>query len=82
QERKINLAPSKVGVPYFCSKEAITVTVPESMMKMENPVRANINQTMKEKIAQLEQTIVQVRSELTGSSEHQSNQKNTHCLNK
>ncbi|KAI8621797.1 hypothetical protein BC830DRAFT_1057802 [Chytriomyces sp. MP71] len=47
QERKINMTLSKVGVPYFGLKEAITVTVPESMMKMENPKRANINQTMK-----------------------------------
>ncbi|KAI8614096.1 hypothetical protein BC830DRAFT_1190616, partial [Chytriomyces sp. MP71] len=49
QERKINMTLSKVGVPYFGSKKAITVTVPESLMKMETPVRANIYQTMKEK---------------------------------
>ncbi|KAI8621613.1 hypothetical protein BC830DRAFT_1058004 [Chytriomyces sp. MP71] len=74
QERKINTTFSKVGVAHFGPKEAITVTSPESIIKMENPMHANINQTMKEKIAQMEQSIVQLRSELTGSSEHQSNQ--------
>ncbi|KAI8607830.1 hypothetical protein BC830DRAFT_71594 [Chytriomyces sp. MP71] len=58
QERKSNMTLSKVGVPCLGSKEAITVTVPKSMMRLENPVCANINQTMKEKIAKLEPTIV------------------------
>ncbi|KAI8611256.1 hypothetical protein BC830DRAFT_1068978 [Chytriomyces sp. MP71] len=49
QERKINTTLSKVGVPYFGSKEAITVTIPESMMKMKLPLLEQIKQLMNDK---------------------------------
>ncbi|KAI8836002.1 hypothetical protein BJ741DRAFT_564379 [Chytriomyces cf. hyalinus JEL632] len=62
QERKINSTLSKVGIPYFGSNEAIMIDVPDKHLKMENPIRANINQSMKEKIAELEETINQLRS--------------------
>ncbi|KAJ3111277.1 hypothetical protein HK100_002743 [Physocladia obscura] len=62
-EKKINSTLSKVGVPYFGSEEAITIDVPEKHLKLENPVRFNVNQSLKERINELEQTIIQLRSE-------------------
>ncbi|KAJ3079134.1 hypothetical protein HK100_010504, partial [Physocladia obscura] len=62
-EKKINSSLSKVGVPYFGSEEAITIDVPEKHLKLENPVRFNVNQSLKERINELEQTIIQLKSE-------------------
>ena len=62
QERKINSSFSKVAIPYFGQNEPIEIDVPEKLMKMENPVRANINQSLKERIAELEETISQLRA--------------------
>ncbi|KAJ3221295.1 hypothetical protein HDU81_010740 [Chytriomyces hyalinus] len=64
QERKINTTLSKVGVPYFGSNQAIDIVVPDKWMKMVNPVRANINQSMKERIIELEETVKRLQSEL------------------
>ncbi|TPX52096.1 hypothetical protein CcCBS67573_g09948 [Chytriomyces confervae] len=64
QERKINTTLSKVGVPYFGSNQAIDIKVPDKWMKMVNPVRANINQSMKERINELEETVKRLESEL------------------
>jgi hypothetical protein len=67
QERcinSINSTLSKVAVPYFGSTEPVIVDVPEKHMKMINPVRANINQSLKQKIVLLEETVNRLQSEL------------------
>ncbi|KAJ3004506.1 UNVERIFIED_CONTAM: hypothetical protein HDU68_005043, partial [Siphonaria sp. JEL0065] len=57
EERKINSTLSKVGVPYFGTEEPISITVADKHLKLENPVRFNVNQSLKERIIELEQTI-------------------------
>ncbi|KAI8830644.1 hypothetical protein BJ741DRAFT_537486 [Chytriomyces cf. hyalinus JEL632] len=69
QECKINTTLSKVGVPYFGSNQAIDIDVPDKWMKMVNPVRANINQSMKERINELEETVKQLQLELNESKD-------------
>ncbi|KAJ3129517.1 hypothetical protein HK100_008543 [Physocladia obscura] len=64
QERKINTTLSKVGVPYFGSNQPLVIDVPDKWMKMVNPMRANINQSMKERIFELEETVKRLQSEL------------------
>ncbi|KAJ3088324.1 hypothetical protein HK100_008075, partial [Physocladia obscura] len=68
QERKINSTLSKVGVPYFGSNEPIVIDVPEKWMKMVNPTRANINQSMKEQIIELEETVKRLQFELNDTN--------------
>ncbi|KAJ3117400.1 hypothetical protein HK100_000834 [Physocladia obscura] len=64
QEREINTTLSKVGVPYFGSNQPLVIDVPEKWMKMANPTRANINQSKKEQINKLEETVKQLQSEM------------------
>ncbi|KAI9326615.1 hypothetical protein BDR26DRAFT_1013203 [Obelidium mucronatum] len=64
QERRINTTLSKVGVPYFGSNQPLVIDVPDKWMKMVNPIRANINQSMKERIVELEETVKRLQSEL------------------
>ena len=68
QERKINTTLSKVGVPYFGTIEAVAIDVPVKWMKLVNPTRANINQTMKERIIVLEGMVTRLQSELNESN--------------
>ena len=54
QERKAGSCYSKIAVPHFGRDEPIELDVPDTLMKAENPERANVMSLMKQNIAHLE----------------------------
>jgi hypothetical protein len=54
-ERDNNSTLSKSAVPYLGKNEPITIDVPDTYLKLENPKRANIMAVMKQRITELEQ---------------------------
>lgn len=63
QERKVGSRYSKTAVPHF-GDEPIELDVPDTLMKAENPERANIMSLMKQKIVHLEALNAQLMSKL------------------
>jgi hypothetical protein len=64
QERKVGNCYSKIAVPHFGGDEPIELDVPDTLMKVENPERANIMSLMKQKLAHLEAINAQLMSKL------------------
>ncbi len=64
QERKIGNSYSRIAVPYFGSDEPLELSVPDKLMKAENPERANIMSVMKQKLCQLEKLNSQLMCKL------------------
>ncbi|KAJ3093324.1 hypothetical protein HK100_006680 [Physocladia obscura] len=61
-KKKINSTLSKIGIPYFGSDEPISIDIPKNHLKLENPVQFKVNQALKKRINELEQTIKELKS--------------------
>ena len=91
-ERKVNNNYVKVACHYFGNLEPSPLgDISESMMKIENPIRANITKNMKSKINQLETTVRDLINQLNvpsyqriknllDSDRHYETDDNIYCL--
>jgi hypothetical protein len=71
QEKRVGKAYSKIGVPYFGATEPIELNeIDERHLKAENPNRANIMVTMKEKLCRLEALNAQLMAKLDVKSRY------------
>jgi len=71
QEKQVGKAYSKIGVPYFGTTEPIELNdISDKHLKLENPNRANIMLTMKQKLNRLEALNAQLMTKLNVKSRH------------
>jgi len=61
-EKQVGAGWSKVGVPCLEPVEPIDIQVPDNLIKVANPKRANIMTQMKQRILQLEDELAQLRT--------------------
>ncbi|OAJ37846.1 hypothetical protein BDEG_21821 [Batrachochytrium dendrobatidis JEL423] len=71
EKRSNNNTLSKVASPYFGDEEPLVLEVSDESLKIANPNRFNPSVLMKNRIAELEDKVVQLNNHLSSSSKYE-----------